>query len=137
MGASAWSYFVPYQDHVQQAFQQLQHQIFAGGHYFKAWEESSASHIPSPAIPNTIEELVTLAGTTGTHSILDRPAMMRLQPVSSAVLEQIFATTRPTHVMVEAVEQGWEFWELADGDYLTVYRADQPDELFFFGATGD
>ena len=88
-------------------------------------------------MPDTIEELLTLAGTTGTHSILDLPATRQLQPVSSDVLEQIFATMHPTHTMIETAEQGWELWALADGDYLTVYAASQPDELYFFGATGD
>jgi hypothetical protein len=137
MGASAWSYFVPYQDDVQQAFQQLRQQVFASGNYLKSWEESSATEMLSHSVPSNIEELLTLAGTTGTHSILDLPATVRVQPISSAVLQQVFATEHPTHAMVEAAAQGWELWALADGDYLIVYAADQPDELYFFGATGD
>ena len=137
MGASAWSYFIPYQDDVQHAFRQLQQQVFANGNYLKPWQEPSAPHIPSPGVPNNIEELLTLAGTTGTHSILDLSATMQLQHVSSDVLEQIFATMHPTHALVEAAEQGWELWTLADGDYLIVYRAGEPDELYFFGTTGD
>jgi hypothetical protein len=137
MGASAWSYFVPYQDNVQQAFQQLQQQVFTNGNYLKPWDEPSATPVPFHGVPSSIEELLTLAGTAGTHSILDLSTTMPLQPVSSDVLEQIFTTTHPTHAMLEAAEQGWELWTLADGDYLIVYTAREPDELYFFGTTGD
>jgi len=137
MGASAWSYFVPYQDDVQRAFQQLCQHVFASGNSLKPWEESSTTNMSSHRVPSSIEELLTLAGTTGTHSILDLPATIRLQLVSSAVLEQVIATEHPTHAMVEAAAQGWELWALADGDYLIVYAENQPNELYFFGATGD
>lgn len=35
MGADAWQYFVPYQENIQKALEELQHQEFVAGRF---WE---------------------------------------------------------------------------------------------------
>lgn len=95
MGASGWSYFVPYQEDVRLALQQLKEQVFAeGDHYPIAWYQYLLSHPintdDDPEYqeefraelrtflenaeknpPKSIEELLERNGLDGTHSILD------------------------------------------------------------------
>lgn len=95
MGASAWSYFVPYQEDISLALQQLKDQVFAeGNHYPIAWYQYLLSkpinEDDDPAYedeyraelraflenaeknpPKSIEELLERNGPDGTHTILD------------------------------------------------------------------
>ncbi|WP_110519303.1 hypothetical protein [Herpetosiphon llansteffanensis] len=95
MGASGWSYFVPYQADVQAAFEQLQAEVLKSGDFSKgrAWwegmdledyaspEELSPDNIEdyrqelealqSQTYPTTIEQWRKWNEPDGTHSILD------------------------------------------------------------------
>lgn len=95
MGASGWTYFVPYQANVQTAFDQLQAEVLERGDFSKgdAWWEGltledylppdrlSSDDIESyrqelesmqrQTYPTTIEQWRKWNGPDGTHSILD------------------------------------------------------------------
>lgn len=118
MGASNWLYQVSYQENIGQALQDLRNQIFEEGKYYKTWDDELDENPPEP---QTIEELLEINGTDGTHSIidieqvLDRPVsreewqrqndspyskwnvnMGVVSPVSSENLVKIFGTDKPT-----------------------------------------
>jgi hypothetical protein len=57
-------YFVPHQDSIEQALQQLRRQEFARGCYYKRWPYTENE------VPASLEELVART-TYRTHSILD------------------------------------------------------------------
>lgn len=95
MGASGWHYYTPYQENIEQAFQELRQSVFVSGEYFQIWrgiesyeivfagrdianmsvEEywelaSECDNVPLTP-PQTIEELLHRNSGQGTHSILD------------------------------------------------------------------
>ncbi|MGW6397350.1 hypothetical protein [Streptomyces sp. NPDC055134] len=61
MGASGWDYYVPYQEDLNAALQQLRHEVFEAGDYH--WEPR----------PQSLKELWEDESVqeSGTHSILD------------------------------------------------------------------
>jgi len=89
MGASGWSYFVPYQNDVYQALRELREIVFERGAFYKPAEyygkilESEVGENMSPDLrrrlkaevekmrtlpkPNSIDELIELNGESGTH----------------------------------------------------------------------
>jgi hypothetical protein len=99
MGSSSWIYFIPYQENIGKAFQELRQSIFESGYYVKMWEyfgqesiilkiceergvnyleDSEAVEIIRDEIgpiyvesPKTIEETLARSEGQGTHSILD------------------------------------------------------------------
>lgn len=101
MGASSWSYFVPYQADIRKALMELRAEVFARGDYeavyihppedailfdaFDAWYSSWHGDIkplrqlfdkvpgdPQPEpAPESIDQLLELCGENGTHSIID------------------------------------------------------------------
>jgi hypothetical protein len=62
MGASGWSYYVPYVADLGEALERLREQVFRGGKYFL--------RNPSKK-PKTIKKLLEMNAEEGTHSILD------------------------------------------------------------------
>ena len=96
MGASAWGYFTPYKENVQEALEELRQKEFQEGRYYRpganlpdTFEEwikqlnlpaEKAQHYregfnnlksSSKIKPSSIEELFELNKESGTHSILD------------------------------------------------------------------
>ncbi|MBV9957040.1 MAG: hypothetical protein JO360_01410 [Acidobacteria bacterium] len=142
MGASAWRYYVPYQEDINQALQDLRASVFKSGQYYKP--QPTAPPAPPPA---TIEDLLEANAESGSHSILDVP-MVSPQPDLGAVapltpdeLRQYFGTERPTR---ETLERNFPaVYDITSqrgawaGTYLVVYADDQPAEIFFFGQSGD
>ena len=132
MGASGWSYFVPYQTNMQQAFVELQQHVFKMQLY-----EPLPEALQRLAPFHTVADLLNAVGAAGTHSILDVPPPDSFQACSPTTLDALFQTQKPTHAMIEAAEQGGELWSRADGDYSIVHTNTQPHEIYFIGATGD
>ena len=94
--------------------------------------------------PRTIRQLLEQCGENGTHSILDitgvsgEPALGKVSPLGEADLTRLFGTVWPTREMAEA--RLGELMDRSDrwfGNYLVVYKDDQPDEILFVGASGD
>lgn len=99
MGASGWSYFVPFKQDVRKAFQDLKTKVFRDKDYYDPYARYDDSltfedFLPKgieltedlkrifrieyenllkakKIVPRTIEELIRKNGETGTHSILD------------------------------------------------------------------
>jgi len=99
--------------------------------------------------PRSIKALLREQGESGTHSILDiervaaQPQAGAVSPMPPKRLKELFGTDRPTRQLVESKCQDPELMEDPlvterwQGIYFTVYREDQPHELFFIGTSGD
>jgi|SRR5579871_5638323 len=137
MGASAWDYWIDYTPNVSAALEALRSRVFESGDYYSHLSEN----------PSSIEELVEALAEEGTHSILDIDHVSEcfeygaVWPLSGEELSMVFGTDMPTVKDVETAQAADKLDSLVPtggtGRYLTTYRDDQPDKLFFFGATGD
>ncbi len=124
MGASGWTYFVPFQEDIASAFRELQEAVFRNGEYYKpgAFYGALLEDMPpemkemmAPMIeemqgegePQSIEELREMSGEEGTHSILDMegisatPDFGVLTPLDAEELLDLFGTDKPTRSMIE------------------------------------
>jgi hypothetical protein len=144
MGASEWYYFVPYQEDVSQAFQELRLKIFAEGDYYEGW------YGPDPDSPplKSIEDLIERQGTEGTHSILDieridaEPGFGVITPLSEEDILGMFGTNKPSRKLVEEffAPDDWDAGDYCnrwEGVYLVMYKDEEPDEILFVGFSGD
>ena len=139
MGASYWEYWVSYDDDVNAALQALRQAVFERGEYSRSGRGRVA----------TIDELIERNAEDGTHSIIDmesvtkdwRPYEADVSPVSDDDLQRLFGTPSPTRPQVEASKSdvmgvvearpGWT------GSYIVTFEDGRPDQLFFFGISGD
>jgi hypothetical protein len=166
MGASGWSYFVPYQPDIQAALDALRQQVFEAGAYYKpgdfmsfGFESGAFDNLPnemreafrkriederSQPPPATIEELFERNGESGTHSILDitgvtsSPDFGTASPLTQDKLVELFATERPNRSMVEAkIDEVMNLRRRWEATYIIIYKNDKPDEIFFTGFSGD
>ena len=129
MGASGWSYFVPYEMDINAALERLRQDVFQRADYLlledwglmnEADERIAAGD--DPAIvqadrmakraalphPSSIAELFEWNMDSGTHSILDMesgvsnaPAFGTVSPLTDEQLIAAFGTTTPTHDQIE------------------------------------
>ncbi len=136
MATSGWVYYVPYQQDIEKALQDLREQVFRTGQY-QRWPDVQGA---------TIDEVVAESGYSGTHSILDiervspLPALQAVSPLSAERLQEVFETDKPTRQMVEDMIEDDELEELNpryQGIYIIVYKSDQPDTICFVGYSGD
>lgn len=141
MGASGWSYFVPYQRDLSAALQALRQEVFRGGEYTKPYvgtTEEFVRYLPKELAAlrewmvaeyerrqrrlrrkvKTIDGLLKRAGEDGTHSILDVdrisdvPDFGAIVPLSGEQLLTIFGTEQPDHITVERVSQAGQLADL-------------------------
>jgi TusA-related sulfurtransferase len=142
MGATTWQYFVPYQQDVSKALEELREETFRTGAYEIPYgiEEAGIEK------PESIEQLLEAAAEEGTHSILDiyqvssSPDFGSITPLPPEAILQIFATSTPTHEQIEAAAERGSFEEYVQrwqGIYIRVFQNDTPSELFFWGYSGD
>ena len=143
MGASGWSYFVPYQEDVGKALEELRQREFEAGRYNRLDE-----YWPEKRMPVSIDELMEWNETEGTHSIIDifwgvadEPGtdnFAMATPLSTDELMEFFGTQQPTHAMiVEHEDEVMDYRSRWEATYVIVYKDDQPDEIFFTGFSGD
>jgi hypothetical protein len=166
MGASGWSYFVPYQTDPNQALDELRQHSFASGDYYSPFkfltmfvEQGLDQQMPQPyqlelrqdleelrrqPAPQSIEELLERNETEGAHSILDisavadRPAFGVVELLSGDDCQDMFGTAYPNRAMVEAKARELETRNGRwSGTCVIVYEANQPVELYFTGYSGD
>ena len=146
MGAESWTYYVPYQENLEQAFQDLRQRVMDTGDY-----EIPENYKDAP-LPQTIEEVWRRCAEegAGTYSILDMASLSTdpnatetglVQPLSSQDLRELFGGEKPTRAEVEATfEEGW-FWDKVrtnwGGLYVIIYQNNDPYELVFAGFSGD
>ena len=140
MGASGWTYFVPYQPDIRKAFADLRQQVFESGEYYRF------PHIRQPK-PATIEELFEQNQEAGTHTIIDImdiadspdvEGFLLAIPLSESQLLEFFGTKKPTRAMIEQKEDTlMDLRERWMATYVIVYQDDQPTEIYFTGFSGD
>jgi hypothetical protein len=163
MGASSWDYFVPYQQSIESALNELREQVFRSGKFFlrpqieinpdnfadapeeireqiPAWIEREKSF----SQPTTLKALVDWNGEEGTHSIIDVeritpiPTLGSASPFSTNQLIEIFGTDKPERNIIEQrkseITGMRKRWEAS---YIVVYKDGKPDEIFFSGYSGD
>jgi hypothetical protein len=159
VGASGWSYLVPYDVDVERAFRALRADVFARRDY----------HCQDPSQKfATIRDLLLAQAEDGTHSILDMnrvttdpaPAPADLQEMqerlvtaiatggaatgphgtvfrmSDAELTACFGTTRPTGKPDDTVLSKLPI-ERGTGRYVVIYDGGTASALWFAGVSGD
>jgi hypothetical protein len=164
MGASAWSYFVPYQSDIRAALEALRKEEFL------AWQQEH----PNKRF-KTIDALLKWKGADGASSILDvnristnplaaskhdfskynfhNPDDMKrfmavmqdsvgsVYPLSDEDYIALFGTQKPTRQDIERAPQALDMLynriERGSGVYLVLYKNNQPSEIYFMGITGD
>src|SRR5664279_3921906 len=129
MGASGWSYFVPYEADIHTALEKLRQEVFQRGDYllmedWELWGEADdrieagddpavvnadrlakRAALPKPA---SIDELFEWNEDAGTHSIIDiergvstDPDFGTVSPLTDHQLIAAFGTTKPIHAQIE------------------------------------
>jgi hypothetical protein len=142
MGAEPWSYFVPYHEDIQVALSDLQRQEFEAGRY----RIRDTDHPPA-----TMTEARAQFPESGTGTVLDMlgvvdephevdaevPNFFMVAPLSPQQLVTLYGTEKPTHEMVKARREFYEWIDRGLGVYIVVYEGDTPSELFFAGYSLD
>lgn len=147
MGAHPYFYFVPYQEDINAALQELRQREFEAGRYnpvIPFLEFPLGPDAPEPgAEHSSIEEAFEDADADGTRSILDldhvseNPDFCAVSPLPPEELERLFGTTKPTHAMIEESDDLFEGIERGQGIYIIVHKDGKPDEIFFAGYSFD
>lgn len=154
MGASGWSYTVPWQPDPGVALRELHERVFADGDYWWAeggyWVSNDdvpaekRAAVPPPA---TLTELIHAEAVAydGTHSILDVGRMLRpgeepehctVELVTAEEARKMTGTDRPTREHLDALD------DLVRGRWMgrcvVLHDAEgDPAELHFWGYSGD
>lgn len=143
MGASAWSYRVPYREDPSAALEALRERAFAERDYL--WD---AKGLPRPATLAELEQNPDPAiWEEGLHSILDvhevvaadtdpnaLEAYNAVRPVTAAELAAL-GLSRPTADDIPTLDT---LIRGGHGRCAVLHDGDgRPAELYFFGATGD
>jgi hypothetical protein len=148
MGASGWSYFVPYQPDLQAALNALRAQVLADGDYWWAakyeFGKSAKEYDDRPTSEDQLwgDEAVQ---EEGTHSILDMRRMLRdgeepdygtVQVVTAAEALDRAGTETLTREHVQAIDDlARRRWF---GRCAVLHDSDgKPDEIYFWGFSGD
>jgi hypothetical protein len=151
VGASRWSYLVPYQPDLDRALQELRRRTFDAGDYYWAaggcWaadDETVRAERPPPA---SMAELFADEPTRreGTRSILDvrrvvgpgeEPTGGDVEPVTAEQALRCTGTATPTrahrNALTDLVRGLWF------GRCAVLHDTDgAPSEIYFFGLSGD
>jgi hypothetical protein len=132
MGAEPWDYFVPFQDDIQAALEDLRHREFRAGRFRG-----------SELDPDSIDEAIENMDADGTASILDidhvadQPEFCAVAPMPRDSLVSLFGTDRPSRRMIESNLDFYEDIDRGQGVYIVAYENDQPAEIFFGGYSFD
>jgi hypothetical protein len=157
MGRSIWLYFVPFQDDIGEALQELRHQVFNSGAYTRAFAYEGSEQ---QFIPTTIDALLASVGERGTHSILDatwvadrsvygNEGIGAIVPMASEKRIALYGSEKPTKARIEerlsVLQRNWhnEFADGGTGSYVVFYEdapeiggKAKPVGIFFFGMSG-
>jgi hypothetical protein len=149
MGASQWDYYVPYQQDLNVALQQLRREVFEAGEYYWVNGADWRPEEEREPRPQTLEELweVELVHEAGTHSILD--VFLVLDPddtpdyyanlveaVTAEEALELLGTAKPTRAHVKDFDVfPRERWV----GRCAVLHDDEgkPQEIYFWGHSGD
>lgn len=147
MGASGWDYYVPYQEDLNAALQQLRHEVFEAGDYYWVNGGDWRPEEEREPLPRSLEELWDdeLVQETGTHSVLDvfrvlepdEPAdYSTVKPVTAEEARELLGTGKLTRAHVK------DFDVFPRSRWIgrcAVLHDDggNPQEIHFWGHSGD
>ncbi|MFR9779546.1 hypothetical protein ACL02O_26245 [Micromonospora sp. MS34] len=154
MGASGWSYTVPWQADPDAALRELHKRVFAEGDYWWAeggyWvsnEDVPAEKRAAVPPPASLTDLIAAEQVAydGTHSILDMARVLRpgeepghctVEMVTADESRRTAGTDRPTRDHLDALD------DLVRGRWMgrcvvLHHAAGDPAELHFWGYSGD
>lgn len=147
MGASGWDYYVPYQEDVGVALQELRQRVFLAEDYYWDPEDDDLPEGATKERPAVLEELWEdeTVQSEGTHSILDmhrvlqpgeEPDYLTVQPISAAEALETTGVERVTRAHVEALQPlASRRWF---GRCAVLHDYDgKPNEIYFWGFSGD
>ena len=153
MGASSWNYIVPFQKDIAQALADLQRRVFDEGEYYRS-DDYDIDYSSLEALFAARESDVFW--DVGTHSILDIDQIIEtgrpdepgaIRALSSDETRALLGGEQPTRADLERaynvpvemgcdtpIESGYPRWS---GRFTILYRDGVPDELAFWGYSGD
>ncbi|MGW2824265.1 hypothetical protein ACWC24_25195 [Streptomyces sp. NPDC001443] len=147
MGASEWDYYVPYQEDLNAALQQLRREVFEAGDYYWVNGGDWRPEEEREPRPGSLEELWDdeLVQEAGTHSILDifrvvgpddTPDYNTVEPVTAEEAHKLLGTDRLTRAHVR------DFDVFPRSRWIgrcAVLHDDEgnPQEIHFWGHSGD
>jgi hypothetical protein len=159
VGASGWDYRVPHVGNVEQTLIAAQEQVLAGGDYIWPWGDLDPGEFDDDILPRprSLTELEAARETDefweeGTHSILDIDRIIStdsdevgaIRPLNAAELTQVFGTEHPSATDFDRVYRPGPAGPLEDllgdrwcGRSMVIFRDGTPDEVFFWGCSGD
>jgi hypothetical protein len=148
LGASAWDSVVRYHEDASVALKVARENAFRDGDYF--WPCDGRWGLPERPRPDSEDELwkEPIMQHDLTHSVLDmfgvsqvgeEPEILHAAPLSPGITREVFGTERPTRADYDRASD--VMWDVVQdrgyGHYVVLYRDDAPDEIAFFGITGD
>jgi hypothetical protein len=147
MGASGWDYYVPYQEDLGVALQELRQRVFLSEDYYWDSEDEDLPEGTTRERPTVLEELWEdeWVQSEGTHSILDmhrvvqpgeEPGYFTVQPISAAEAIETTGVERVTRAHIDALQPlATRRWF---GRCAVLHNLDgEPDEIYFWGFSGD
>jgi hypothetical protein len=157
VGASGWEYVVPYQKDLNDALAALRRQVFERGDYLKPsyyLKYGPGFGVPDPASLEDLnqERYWEFMGTSGTHSIIDVVAINpadsdpeefgTITPLSEAEYAELFGVARPGRAEYTPLANSERLTEYITGGRWTgraavLWKDDMPDEIVFWGYSGD
>jgi len=161
MGASGWDYRVPYAGSVETALFAVQEQVLASGDFLWPWDEYEPDEDDIVARPTSMAELNAAKEQetfwdAGTHTILDVDHMAAgdddeiggIRPLTEDELTKWFGSVEPSAADFERIpmylQRMHEKGTLGDltetrwtGRSMVLYRDGKPDEVVFWGYSGD
>jgi hypothetical protein len=150
MGGSCWDYVVPYQPDTATALGTAHERAFNEGDYFWPFDSQNRFSVgPERPRPTSIRELWEdpTVQELLTHSVLDmfgvtapneEPQILQAAPLSPGRCLKIFGTERPSRADYDrARDKLWDEIERGYGHYVILHSGGAPEEIAFFGVTGD
>ncbi|MFI0357192.1 hypothetical protein [Actinomadura sp. 9N407] len=139
---------MPYNIDVAAALATAREMTFREGDYH--WVHDGRWGLPERPRPNSVAELWAdpVVQETGTHSVLDiwdvcgsaeESEIAVAAPLTQQTAQRLFGTDRPTRDDYQRAQGApWDVVEdRGFGYYVVLYRDNVPDEISFFGTTGD
>lgn len=149
MGASEWEYYVPYQEDLNQALQELRQQVFDAKKYWWYGEEDFLEQpVPRPERWEDVFE-DEFVQESGTHSILDIQRVLpvgtpldptpysALVPTGADELRVVIGTDKPTHENAETLKQEIDRSRWVGRSTVLYDASGAPAELYLWGHSGD
>jgi hypothetical protein len=151
MGGSGWAYVVDHQPDVAAALEQLRRNVFEAGDYYpRSINPEYAAFMgirPMESNPASLDELLEMQTSEGTHSILDidgglsaGPRPGTASPLTADQMRATFASLTPECEQVTAWidERGAHYLrDRGEALYVVCSLDGRPHHIHFAGSSGD